>query len=47
MKKNQGFIATSLLYSFSWFLCSSLALVGSFIHNRVLLDHTVDNIKKS
>lgn len=47
MKKNQGFIATSLLYSFFLVFCALLlALVGSFMHNRVLLDHTVDNIKK-
>ncbi len=47
MEKNKGFIATSLLYSFFLVFCALLlALVGSFMHNRVLLDHTVENIKK-
>lgn len=45
MKKN-GFIATSLLYSFFLVFCALLlALVGTFMHNRVLLNSIIGNIK--
>lgn len=48
MKKNSGFIATSLLYSFFLIFCTILlSLVGTFLHNRTLHNNTIDNIKES
>ncbi|MDD4705999.1 MAG: hypothetical protein PHS24_02135 [Bacilli bacterium] len=45
MKKN-GFIATSLLYSFFLVFCALLlALVASYAHNRLLLNNLVNNTK--
>ena len=46
MKKNQGFIATSLLYTFFLFFCVILlSLVALFIHNRTLLNNLTVDIK--
>lgn len=43
MKNNKGFIAISLIYSFFLiFLITLLAIVNSYVHNRVLLN----NVKK-
>lgn len=48
MKKNSGFIATSLLYSFFLIFCAVLlGLVGNFLHNRTLHNNTIDSIKEN
>ncbi|MDD2409227.1 MAG: hypothetical protein PHD03_00685 [Bacilli bacterium] len=45
MKKN-GFIATSLLYSFFLVFCALLlALVATYVHNRLLLNNLTNNVK--
>ena len=45
MKKN-GFIATSLLYSFFLVFCALLiALVATYVHNRLLLNNLINNTK--
>lgn len=45
MKKN-GFIATSLLYSFFLIFCALLlTLVASYAHNRLLLNNIINNTK--
>ena len=45
MKKN-GFIATSLLYSFFLIFCALLlTLVASYAHNRLLLNNLINNTK--
>lgn len=47
MKKNQGFIATSLLSSFFLvFIAMLLALVSTLLHNRVLLNNVITSIKE-
>lgn len=46
MKKNNGFIATSLLYSFFLvFIAILLSLVGNFLHNRVVLNSVINSVK--
>ncbi|MDD4187390.1 MAG: hypothetical protein PHX04_01270 [Bacilli bacterium] len=48
MKKNNGFIATSLLYSFFLIFCAILlSLVGNFLHNRTLHNNTISKIKEN
>ena len=44
--KKDGFIATSLLYSFFILFCVLLlGLVGSFLHNRMLLENIIRGVK--
>ena len=45
--KRDGFIATSLLYTFFIIFCALLlALVGNFLHNSNLLEKLVNDVKK-
>ncbi len=46
MRKN-GFIATSLLYSFFLVFCALLVgLVGNYLHNQILLNNVIDGVKE-
>lgn len=45
--KSKGFIATSLLYSFFIIFCTLIiSLLGTFLHNRLLLSTLTNNIKE-
>ncbi len=46
MRKKNGFIATSLLYSFFLVFCALIVgLIGTVLHNRRLLNNVTNNIK--